>query len=118
MTRAPRSDDLCYANRIDATVEQTDVTDVRAREAQTNLTLRLPAQLVARLGAFAALTGGSASDLVEEALVPFLDYEESKYAAVAEAIAASRAGEKPIEHERMVEWLNSWGTEDELPPPQ
>ena len=94
------------------------MSDVQARDIQANLTLRLPAHLVARLEAFAALTAGSASDLVEEALVPFLDYEEAKYAAVADAIAASRAGEKPIEHERMVEWLNSWGTENELPPPQ
>ena len=99
-------------------VEQTDVTDVQAREVQASLTLKLPAQLVARLEAFATLTAGSASDLVEEALVPFLDYEEAKYAAVADAIAASRAGEKPIEHERMVEWLNSWGSENELPQPQ
>lgn len=94
------------------------MTDVQAREAQSDLTLSLPAKLVARLEAFAALTGGSASGLVEEALVPFLDYEEAKFAGVAEAIAASKAGEKPIEHERMVEWLNSWGTEHELPPPQ
>ena len=94
------------------------MTDVQAREAKTDLTLRLPAQLVSRLKAFAALTGGSASGLVEEALIPFLDYEERNYAATAEAIAASKAGEEPIEHERIVEWLNSWGTENELPPPQ
>ena len=94
------------------------MTDVKARETQTNLTLRLPAQLVARLEAFAALTGESASSLVEEALIPFLEYEERKHAAVAEAIAASKAGEEPIEHERIVEWLSSWGTDNELPPPQ
>src|SRR5687767_13951055 len=99
-------------------MEPADVTDVQARKAPTSLTLKLPAKLVARLEAFAALTGGSASSLVEEALIPFLDYEERKYAAVAEAIAASKAGEVPIEHERMVEWLNSWGTDNELPPPQ
>jgi len=94
------------------------VTDVQAREAQAHLTLKLPAKLVARLEAFAVLAGGSASGLVAEALAPFLDYEEGKFAGVAEAIAASEAGEEPIEHERMVEWLNSWGTERELPPPQ
>ena len=94
------------------------MTDAQARDTQTDLTLRLPAKLVARLEAFAALTGGSASSLVEEALVPFLEYEERKYAAIGEAIAASKAGEEPIEHERIVEWLNSWGTDNELPPPQ
>jgi hypothetical protein len=39
-------------------------------------------------------------------------------AAITEAIAGSRAGEKPIEHARIVAWLKSWGSENELPPPQ
>jgi len=54
-------------------MEATDVTEVQEREMQTDLTLRLPIQLVARLEAFATLTGGSASSLVEEALIPFLE---------------------------------------------
>jgi predicted transcriptional regulator len=95
-----------------------DVHDVHERKTQTDLTLTLPKRLVARLEAFVALTEGSTSDLVEEALIPFLDDEEWKIAAIAEAVAASDAGEEPIEHEAIVEWLNSWGTENELPPPQ
>ena len=94
------------------------MTDVQAREAQTDLTLRLPAQLVARLEAFAALTVESTSSLVEEALIPFLDYEEWKYAAVAEAVKDADAGGPFIEHERVVAWVESWGTENELPPPE
>ena len=93
------------------------MTDVRTREAQSDLTLRLPAQLVARLEAFAALTGGSASDLVEEALVPFLDYEERKYAATAKAVKKADAGGPFIEHDRVEAWVKSWGTDHELPRP-
>lgn len=93
------------------------MTDVQARETQTDLTLRLPAQLVARLEAFAALTGGSASSHVEEALIPFLDYEEWKYAAVAAAVKEADAGGPFIEHERVEAWVKSWGTDHELPRP-
>jgi len=84
----------------------------------TDLTVQVSRQAVARIEALAAKTGQSTSDLVCEALANYLDYREWKAAAIAEAIAASDAGEEPIEHERMVEWLNSWGTENELPPPQ
>jgi predicted transcriptional regulator len=93
------------------------VTDVQARETQTTLTLRLPAQLVARLEAFAALTGGSAASLVEEALIPFLDYEEWKYTSIAEAVNKADAGGPLIEHERVEAWVKSWGTDHELPRP-
>jgi RHH-type transcriptional regulator, rel operon repressor / antitoxin RelB len=84
----------------------------------TDMTVRVPKQAVARIEALAAKSGQSTSDLVGEALANYLEYREWKAAAIADAIAASDAGEEPIEHERMVEWLNSWGTENELPPPQ
>ena len=94
------------------------MTNVQLREAESDLTSRLPAKLVARLEAFAALTGGSASNLVEEALIPFLDYEEWKYAATAKAVKEADAGGPFIEHERVVAWVNSWRTDDELPRPE
>jgi predicted transcriptional regulator len=37
--------------------------------------------------------------------------------AVQEADAAIREG-RVISHEAMVRWLRSWGTPDELPPPE
>jgi len=98
-------------------MEPTDVTDVRARDAQTDLMLRLPVHLVARLEAFAALMGGSASSLVEEALVAFLDYEEWKYADTARAVKEADAGGPFIEHDRVEAWVKSWGTDHGLPRP-
>jgi predicted transcriptional regulator len=82
------------------------------------LTIQVPERSLARLQALAAQTGQTEAALVGEALEAYLDLQEWQAAAVAEAVAASRAGEVPIEHERMVAWLKSWGTEDELPPPQ
>ena len=52
-------------------------------------------------------------DVIEEDL----DLQEWQDAGIREALEASRAGEEPIEHERMVDWLKSWGTDHEQPPP-
>ena len=84
----------------------------------TEVTVRVPKQALARIEALAAQTGQSTSDLMGEALANYLDYQEWKSAAIKEAIAASDAGEETIEHERIVEWLKSCGTENELPPPR
>ena len=43
-------------------------------------------------------------------------YEEWACAEIRKGIAAADAG-KTISHEKVVEWLRSWGTENELPPP-
>jgi predicted transcriptional regulator len=93
-------------------VEATLVAD------SATLTIQVPERSLARLQALAAQTGQSAADLVGEALEAYLDLQEWQTAAIAEAVAGSRAGEVPIEHERMVAWLESWGTDHELPPPQ
>ncbi|MGL4962673.1 MAG: hypothetical protein ACRC67_15685 [Inquilinus sp.] len=41
----------------------------------------------------------------------------AKRAAIREGIAAADAG-RLIPHEEMRRWLLSWGTENELPPPE
>ena len=46
-----------------------------------------------------------------------LNLREWQSVAIAKAVAGSKAGEVPIEHERMVERLTPWGTDHELPPP-
>jgi predicted transcriptional regulator len=93
-------------------VEATPVAD------GATLTIQVPEQSLARLQALAAKTGQSETDLIGEALEAYLDLQDWQAAAIAEAVAGSKAGEVPIEHERMVAWLKSWGTDHELPPPQ
>jgi predicted transcriptional regulator len=82
------------------------------------LTIQVPERSFARLQALAAHTGQSETDLVGEALEAYLDLQEWQVAGIKEALEASKAGEEPIEHERMAAWLKSWGTDHELPPPQ
>lgn len=43
-------------------------------------------------------------------------YEEWKLAEIQAALAEAEAGET-VPHEQVVDWLRSWGTEHELPPP-
>lgn len=43
-------------------------------------------------------------------------YEEWKLAQIQAGLAESEAGET-VPHEKVVDWLRSWGTENELPPP-
>ena len=51
-------------------------------------------------------------------IAPLDDPETAaKRAAIREGIAAADAG-RLIPHEEMRRWLLSWGTDDELPPPQ
>jgi len=44
-------------------------------------------------------------------------YEEWAHQEIEAGFAEEEAGET-VPHEKVVEWLRSWGTENELPPPQ
>ncbi len=51
--------------------------------------------------------------------VPFFDeiYEEAETRTIAKARAEIAAG-KGVPHEEVINWLESWGTLNELPPPK
>ena len=44
-------------------------------------------------------------------------YEEWACAEIRKGIAEAEAG-NTVSHEKVIDWLRSWGTENELPPPQ
>ncbi len=71
-----------------------------------------------RLEKLARSTDRDAVALAEVALERFLEVEEWQMRAIDEAIAEADAGGPFIAHEDMVRWLESWGTENELPPPE
>ncbi len=83
-----------------------------------DLTLSLPAAFVAQLDELAKATGRSRGALAEEALAQYLDVQAWQIAGIEAAIEQADAGEPGIEHERMSAWLKSWGSEEELPPPE
>jgi predicted transcriptional regulator len=80
------------------------------------LTLRLPTEIGARLERLAKTTSLSKSKLAAEAIVAYLDEQEHQLQKIREGLADAEAG-RIVSHEEVARWLESWGTEDELPPP-
>ena len=85
--------------------------------AETSLLrVRVAQDLKTRLDRLAEATSTSASALTEEAIATYVDQQERQIARIREGLADAAAG-RVIAHEDVVRWLDSWGTEDELPPP-
>lgn len=82
----------------------------------TTLTIEVPVAMEERLEQLAATVSRSKSWLAQEALRYFLDLQEWQVQAVEKGIAAADAG-RLVDHEGVAAWLESWGTDDELPPP-
>jgi len=81
------------------------------------LTVRLPSEIEARLERLAKTTSLSKSRLAKDAIVAYLDEQEHQLAKIREGLADAEAG-RVISHGEVARWLDSWGTENELPPPK
>jgi predicted transcriptional regulator len=82
------------------------------------IAIEVPAAVAEDLAEIARTTEQTTADLARQALDQFLEYEAWKREAVAEATAEVDAGGPLIAHEDMERWLASWGTDDELDPPE
>lgn len=84
------------------------------------LGVRLGEQLENRLNVLAEKTRRSKSFLAKEALIRYIEEEERKQSEKELTLARweeyQETGET-IDNESMVEWLESWGTEQEKPCP-
>lgn len=84
------------------------------------LGVRLDEQLEKRLGALAEKTQRSKSFLAKEALIRYIEEEESKQRENELTMARweeyQETGEI-VSNESMIDWLDSWGTEKEKPCP-
>jgi predicted transcriptional regulator len=83
----------------------------------TELKLRLRPELLASLDELAEATRRSRLELAEEALLQYLETQRWQIDGIRAAIAEADRGEPGIEHQRVVAWIASWGTDDELPLP-
>lgn len=79
--------------------------------------LRLKPGLEHRLEEAAESEDVSASDMASEAIEAFLDAREFKRQEIAKAFAEADNGVF-ISQEAMHRWMDSWGTDNELPPPE
>lgn len=81
------------------------------------LTIRLEKSVKDRLASVASRTRRSKSFLAAEAIEEFLNVQEWQERRIREALASAERGEG-VPHEDVVAWVDSWGTDDELPMPK
>jgi len=82
-----------------------------------SLTIELSTEQLTQLKALAKRCKRSTAELVAFALRDYLPDLKKKLDAIEEAEGDLDAGHF-IPHEKMVAWLDSWGTDRELPPPE
>ena len=82
-----------------------------------SLTVDLPTEIEARLDRLASTTSVSKSRLAADAIAAYLDEQEHQLERIREGLADAKAG-RVTSHEEVVRWLDSWGSENELPPPK
>ena len=74
--------------------------------------------LVGKLDALARDTSRSEASLVREAIAAYVERETWQVAHIKADLAEAQRGDLGIPHEDMVRWMESWGTDQELPPPE
>lgn len=82
------------------------------------LSLRIDRKLSNKLDKRARQAKRSKSALVAHAIANLFEIEEQEIALTKQALARSKAGGPFVSNEDMMRWLESWGTENELPPPE
>lgn len=85
-------------------------------QTSTTMTVRLSSETKARLEKAAKQQNRSKSFLAAEAIDNLLALQEAQIEGIKKAIVSADAG-KGVSHEKVVQWVNSWGTDKELPMP-
>jgi predicted transcriptional regulator len=86
-----------------------------------SLSLKLPSDTRERLKTLALIKQRPAHALAREAVESYVANEEERYRRDREADEAWRHYRETGLHvtgDEVIRWLDSWGTEDELPPPE
>lgn len=78
--------------------------------------LALSETAVRELTGLAERMGRPADELLAEAVRRYVDDERQILEGIERGIADADAG-RTVDHEAVVAWVESWGTDDELPRP-
>ena len=81
------------------------------------VSLRLEADLNARIAAIAVAMDRPKSWAIEQAVKDFVEVQEWQLAAIDEGLRAADEG-RVVGHEAVAAWVRSWGRADESPPPK
>jgi predicted transcriptional regulator len=85
--------------------------------SSTTVSIRIDPVSKKRLEKLAKSTGRSRSFLAAEAINEYLDLNEWQVACIQKAIASLDLGQG-VAHERIKEWVSSWGSKKERPVPK
>jgi predicted transcriptional regulator len=84
----------------------------------TMMTVRLTPEVREKLDALARDTRRSKSYLASEAIESFVNLNAWQVAHVKAALAEDEQGAPGVPHDEVMRWMESWGTDHELPRPE
>jgi predicted transcriptional regulator len=84
----------------------------------TTISIRLKPEVSEKLEALARDTKRSKSDLTSEAIENYIDLHAWQVAHIRAALAEDEQGGPGVPHAEVAAWVNSWGTDHELPRPE
>ena len=84
----------------------------------TMMTVRLKPEVSERLDALARDTKRSKSYLASEAIESYVNLNEWQVAHIKAALAEDEQGGPGVPHADVAAWMDSWGTDHELPRPE
>ena len=84
----------------------------------TTMTVRLTPELSDKLDALARDAKRSKSYLASEAIAAYVEINAWQVARIKEALDEARSGAPGVSHAEVVRWMESWGTDHELPRPE
>jgi RHH-type transcriptional regulator, rel operon repressor / antitoxin RelB len=84
---------------------------------QTSILVELDSTVQAQLAALAEDRRQPVSEVAAEVLSMYFAPDSWEHKHIRAGLAELEAGQG-ISHERVTEWLDSWGTENELPAPK
>ena len=81
------------------------------------ITLRLTPELRDRLSALARDEKRSLSQVAADAIAAYVDFDAWQVSHIKAALVEDERDGLGVPHDEVVRWMESWGTDHELPPP-
>ncbi len=82
------------------------------------MTVRIPLEISSKLDGLARDTKRSKAYLAGEAISSYVERNAWQIARIKESLEDAKSGTAGIPHAEMERWVKSWGTNNELPPPE
>jgi RHH-type rel operon transcriptional repressor/antitoxin RelB len=82
------------------------------------MTVRLKPEVREKLEALARDTKRSKAYLANQAIEAYVDINGWQVAHIKEALEEDASGGPGVPHKEVLEWIESWGTDHELPMPK